>query len=420
MFKQTCRLESFQWPNQRLGFAAGLNEYPITSVISAEITTMSYHILLTGSTGLLGRYLLRNLLLADVPVAVVVRSNRRQSAADRVEAMMGSWEDLLQREMPRPYVLQGDITEPFLGLDAEDRRWVDANCDSVLHNAASLSFVATSEDGEPYRSNIRGTENVLNLCRETGIRDFHHVSTAYVCGLRTGIILESELDVGQTMSNPYEESKVAAEKLIRSAEFLSPPTVFRPAIIVGDSKTGFTSTFHGFYACLELSHTLLNSMGVVGSHLIHDTKTRISLDGNETKNFIPVDWVADAISFIVTNRQHHGMTYHLTPRERISTEVIRDVLEKSYGFYHTEFTGAGKPIENPNEIERFFYEHIRVYNSYWRDDPQFDTTNLNAACPHLPCPTMNEDLLLMLANKAMEMGFKWRDRPAKREVVPTA
>lgn len=381
---------------------------------------MSYHILLTGATGLLGRYLLKNLLLADVPVAVVVRSSRRQSAENRVEAMMGTWEDLLQREMPRPYVLQGDITEPFLGLDVEDRRWVDANCDSVLHNAASLSFVATSEDGEPYRSNIRGTENVLDLCRETGIRDFHHVSTAYVCGLRTGIIRENELDVGQAMSNPYEESKVAAEKLVRSADFLSPPTVYRPAIIVGDSKTGFTSTFHGFYACLELSHTLLNSMGVVGTHLIHDTKTRISLDGTETKNFIPVDWVADAISFIVTNPQHHGTTYHLTPRERISTEVIRDVLEKTYGFYHTEFTGAGKPVENPNEIERFFYEHIRVYNSYWRDDPQFDTSNLYAACPHLPCPTMNEDMLLMLSNKAMEMGFKWRDRPVKREVVRSA
>lgn len=379
---------------------------------------MSYHILLTGATGLLGRYLLRDLLLADIPVAAVVRGSRRQSAEDRIEALMGTWEDLLQREMPRPYVLEGDITEPFLGLDATDRHWIDQNCDSVMHNAASLSFVATSEEGEPYRSNIKGTQNVLDLCQETGIRDFHHVSTAYVAGLRTGRIMENELDVGQKLSNPYEESKLAAEKLVRSAEFLSPPTIYRPAIIVGDSKTGFTTTFHGFYACLELAHTLVGSMGMIGSHSVGETKTRISLDGTETKNFIPVDWVSAVITSIVTRPQYHGQTYHLTPRERVSAVMIRDVLERAYGFYGTEFSGYGEPVDNPTEIERLFYEQIRVYSSYWRDDPEFDTTNLQAACPDLPCPTMNEELLLMLSAKAMEMDFKWRDKPVKREKVP--
>lgn len=379
---------------------------------------MNYHILLTGATGLLGRYLLRDLMLADVPVAAVVRSSRRQSAEDRIEALMGTWEDLLQRKMPRPYVLEGDITEPFLGLDATSRHWVDQNCDSVLHNAASLSFVATSEDGEPYRSNIKGTQHVLDLCQETGIRDFHHVSTAYVAGLRTGRIMENELDVGQKLSNPYEESKVAAEKLVRSAEFLSPPTVYRPAIIVGDSKTGFTSTFHGFYACLELAHTLVGSMGMIGTNSEKPKKTRISLDGTETKNFIPVDWVSEVITSIVTRPQYHGQTYHLTPRERISAVMIRDVLEKAYGFYGAEFSGHGKPIDHPDEIERLFYEQIRVYDSYWRDDPEFDTTNLQAACPHLPCPRMDEELLLMLSTKAMEMDFRWKDKPVKREKVP--
>ncbi len=379
---------------------------------------MHYHILLTGATGLLGRYLLRDLLLADVPVAVVVRGSRRQSAEDRIEALMGTWEDLLQREMPRPHVFEGDICETDLGLDDAGKRWIEDNCDSVLHNAASLNFIATSEDGEPYRSNVRGTENVLELCRQTGIHDFHHVSTAYVCGLRHGRIMESELDVGQQLSNPYEESKVQAEKLVRSAKFLSPPTVYRPAIIVGDSQTGFTSTFHGFYACLELAHTLVTSMGVVGSNTVGETKTRISLDGNETKNFIPVDWVSAVISHIVTHPQHHGQTFHLTPRQRVTVAMIRDVLEQAYGFKGTEFSGYGKPIDNPNDIEKLFYEHIRVYNSYWRDDPEFDTSNLAAACPHLPCPTMDEKLLAMLSSKAMDMDFKWRDKPIKRQSVP--
>lgn len=326
---------------------------------------------------------------------------------------MATWDGFLQTELPRPHVLEGDICEPMLGLDPKSLDWIDEHCDSVLHNAASLSFVATSQDGEPYRSNVTGTRNLLDVCRETGIHDFHHVSTAYVAGLRTGRILESELDVGQELSNPYEESKMAAEKLVRSAEFLSPPTVFRPAIIVGDSQTGFTTTFHGFYACLELAYTLVQSLGVFGTHAEGKQKTRISLDGTETKNLIPVDWVSKVITYVVTHPQHHGQTYHLAPRERVSAKMIRDVLEQTYGFYGTEFSGHGKPIEHPTEIEKLFYEQIRVYDSYWRDDPEFDTTNLQAACPHLPCPTMNQERLLMLSKKAMEMDFRWRDKPVK-------
>ena len=81
---------------------------------------MNYHILLTGATGLLGRYLLRDLLLADTPVAVLVRRGRRQSAAERVEAMMLSWEAMLDRELPRPHVLEGDLTKPGLGLSDDE------------------------------------------------------------------------------------------------------------------------------------------------------------------------------------------------------------------------------------------------------------------------------------------------------------
>ncbi len=378
---------------------------------------MSYHVLLTGATGLLGRYLLRDLLLADVPVATVVRSSRRQSAEDRVEALMRSWEDMLCRELPRPHVLEGDICEPDFGLDFSGKLWIERHCDAVLHNAASLSFVATSEDGEPYRSNIGGTQNALNLCRDTGIHDFYHVSTAYIAGLRTGRVFENELDVGHKLSNPYEESKVAAEKLVRSADFLSPPTVFRPAIIIGDSETGFTTTFHGFYACLELAHRLTNSLGVVGTNAISEEKNRISLDGTETKNLIPVNWVSEVITHIVTHPQFHGQTYHLTPRQSVTTKMIRDVMEEAYGFYQAEFVGHGTVIENQTEIERLFYEHIRVYDSYWRDDPTFDTTNLEAACPHLPCPTVDRALLGRLSAKAMEMDFKWRDKPIRRERV---
>ena len=76
-------------------------------------------------------------------------------------------------------------------------------------------------------------------------------------------------------------------------------------------------------------------------------------------------------------------------------------------------------LENPSELEQLFYEHLKVYNSYWRDDPEFDKSNTIAAAPHLPCPKVDRELLLMLARKAMEMEFRWRDAPVKKQVEST-
>ena len=380
---------------------------------------MNYHILLTGATGLLGRYLLRDLLLADTSVAVLVRRGRRQNAAERVEAMMLSWESMLDRELPRPHVLEGDLTKPNLGLDEDELAWVEQNCDSVLHNAASLTFISSDPDGEPWISNVTGTQNVLDVCEKTGIKDFHHVSTSYVCGLRDGDVFENELDEGQEWGNDYERSKVQAETLVRNAKFLSPPTFYRPAIIVGDSQTGFTTSFHGFYATLHLTYTLKKSMN---AEMGHDPSkpTRITLDGNECKNFVPVDWVSAVTTHVVTNRELHGQTYHLTPEESVSATEVKQVLDLAIGFEGSVFHGAGKPVDDPSEIEQLFYEHIRVYDSYWRDDPKFDGTNTRNAAPHLPCPTIDFDMLLMMANKAIEMDFRWKEKVPAANVGATS
>jgi thioester reductase-like protein len=77
------------------------------------------HLLLTGATGLVGRYLLRDLMAADAPVAALVRSTRFESAVQRIEGIMERWEHLAGRCLPRPVVLEADLREPLLGLDAE-------------------------------------------------------------------------------------------------------------------------------------------------------------------------------------------------------------------------------------------------------------------------------------------------------------
>lgn len=375
---------------------------------------MSYH-LLTGATGLLGNYLLRDLLLAETPVAVIVRSNRRQTARQRVESAMCVWETELGRALPRPVVLEGDISQPDLGLDAVGVRWAAEYCSTLIHNAASLTFHSTSEDGEPWRSNVGGVKNVLEFCRNTQIRKLHHVSTAYVAGLRQGRILESDLDVGQEFSNDYEQSKLEAEKLVRDADFLDPVTVFRPGIIIGDSKTGLTTTYHGYYAALQLAHTIVKVIPQDETGVVGGQKVRLTLDGTETKHLVPVDWVSAVMSHVITHPELHGNTYHLTPRHPVTTRLIRDVLEQSAGFYGATLTGAGDRPGNPSEAEALFYDHIRVYNSYWKMDPTFDRSNTDSAVPHLPCPHVDRDLLYRLSRIVIEDDFPG---PSKRPAQP--
>src|SRR5262249_21697862 len=101
---------------------------------------MEKQVLVTGATGLIGSYLLRDLTLAGHAPCVVVRPSRSESAVARVEQIMQFWDERCGRRLPRPRVLTGEVTTTGLGLTAEDRAWVARHCDRVLHNAAILDF----------------------------------------------------------------------------------------------------------------------------------------------------------------------------------------------------------------------------------------------------------------------------------------
>lgn len=370
---------------------------------------MKYYFL-TGATGLLGRYLIKDLTLAGIPLAVVVRPSRKQSAEQRIESIMQYWDEKLGFELERPVVMEGDISQDDLGLSPEDIMWTAQNCEAMIHNAASLSFISTSKESEPWRSNVEGTRHVVNFCKEAGIKEFFHVSTAYVCGLRDGVCKESELDEGQEWGNDYELSKVAAEKMVRDEPSFEKLTVFRPAIIIGDANNGFTNTFHGFYAALQLVHTMARSLETDETGYVCHDNARINLNGHESKNLIPVDWVSDVMSHIITNEEHHGDTYHLTPRHAVTTRLLFDVLTSSTNVYGVQFIGSDGVVEDPNEMEKIFYEHIKVYNSYWRDDPRFDSSNTLRVAPHLPCPHVDYSLLKFMSQVAVDMNFSWKDK----------
>jgi hypothetical protein len=147
---------------------------------------MSYYTLLTGATGLVGCFLMRDLLAGNKRLAVLVRPTEQQSVAERAESMLARWESFRQQPMARPVYLEGDINRSHLGLTSGNRRWIARHCQRVVHNAAVLKFVGDDRRKDPWRTNVGGTRRTLELCQEVGLREFHYVSTAYVCGKREG------------------------------------------------------------------------------------------------------------------------------------------------------------------------------------------------------------------------------------------
>lgn len=371
---------------------------------------LSRYLFLTGSTGLLGRYLIRDLLSCGYQLALLVRDSRNESAAERIESILYHWEQESGGRLPRPVLLRGDIRQPQFGLSKSDLNWVSKNCGALMHSAASLTF---HEDGsgEPWLSNLEGTRNMLSLCQSAGLRELHYVSTAYVCGLREGTIYESQLNCGQMFRNAYEQSKLQAETMVREANFIDNLTVYRPAVISGDSRTGYTNTYHGIYLYLRLMALLVprQPLDADGRRV---TPLRLPMTGNERRNVVPVDWVSRVMVSLYSNRSAHGHTFHLAPDQCLTP---RDIIDAGYSYFKStgvEYVGyqtVDPATYNPFEAE--ILPSLAMYNNYESTDPHFDCSNVKRFAGDLPCPVIDEEMLHMY------IRYGEQDRWGKRRAL---
>jgi thioester reductase-like protein len=352
-------------------------------------------VLLTGATGLLGRYLLRDLLLAGERVAVLVRDSAAATAAERVAELHAWCAAASERRLPMPVVLSGDLSDAHAGLDGADRRWLARHVDRVLHAAASLSFRATP-DGEPWRTNVDGTRRLLELTQTLGIARWHFVSTAFVCGRRGGVIHETDCDPNAAFHNVYEASKARAERLVRTAPGLH-ATVYRPAVIVGDGRTGYTSSYVGLYRVLEM-----------GARLARGRSLRLPLSGDETANLVPVDWVARAIIALMPQP---GPIYHLTLPEPVSARMIHAVAADELGLHDVRLIGRGTGAALTG-FETQFMDGLREYWPYLDHPATFCAEHTTHALPHLPAPRVDREMLERLIRFAVADGWGRRMQPA--------
>lgn len=363
---------------------------------------MLQSILLTGATGLLGRYLLRDLLAAGRRVGVLIRSEQQRTAADRLDELLAFASESLGQSLPRPTLLEGDLRTPGLGLGAAERSWLAREADAVIHAAAYVAY-HTTPDGEPWETNVNGTYRLLDLCRSLGVTEVHHVSTAFLCGDRRGTVYEHELDIGEGSGNAYEQSKFAAEQLIRDFAGIQ-ATTYRPSIIVGDSRTGYTSTYHHFYRFLELAVRLFARTGLsTAESKIRSRRLalRLPLSGDERQNIVPVDWVSRALLELVQQPRWHGRTYHLVNPRSVPAREVTGIIEELLQFKGIQWVGEDG-LSDPTSVEQMVLDQFQEYWPYLRGDVLFDSRNLLEALPNLPPPRFDRERIARLLHFAQK------------------
>ncbi|MCW2777477.1 MAG: Male sterility C-terminal domain, partial [Frankiales bacterium] len=189
----------------------------------------------TGATGFLGRRLLERLLRRpDATVSVLVRA----SSKARLEAELARLEG---GERVTPLV--GDLAAEGLGLSAQDRAALQG-VDHVVHLAALYDMTASDERNRAV--NIDGTRRAVELADEVGAGVFHHVSSVAVAGEHPGRFTEEMFSEGQHLPSPYHATKFEAERIVRE-DGRTPWRVYRPAVVVGDSRTGEMDKIDGPY-----------------------------------------------------------------------------------------------------------------------------------------------------------------------------
>ncbi len=249
---------------------------------------MTYFV--TGATGFIGRHLVELLLEREGDIHVLVREGSRE----RLDSLVERWG---AGDRIKPVV--GDLREPRLGLSDDDVAALRGNVEHVFHLAAMYDM--TADDASNEALNVDGTRHTVELANAIG-GVFHHVSSVAVAGERRGLFREDHFDEGQRLPSAYHRTKFESEKLVRETCKV-PWRVYRPAIVVGHSKTGEMDKVDGpyyfFKAIQKVRHALPEWVPLVGPELGYT-------------NIVPVDYVAAALDHIAHQPGLNFQAFHLT------------------------------------------------------------------------------------------------------------
>ncbi|MEM1350176.1 MAG: SDR family oxidoreductase [Myxococcota bacterium] len=345
-------------------------------------------ILITGYPSFVARHLL-GVIAADEPEARV----RLLVRPDFVDAARGHLERL-DEAMPaareRVMMLTGDVVAMDLGLSGMEYLDLIANVTDIFH-IASIWYLGVDRK-QTREVNVEGTKNVIDAATEMRkLRRLNHFSTAFVAGDRTGVIMEDELDEGQSFRNAYEKTKFEAERLMRRAADILPVSIFRPSLIVGDSRTGEIDKLAGPYFLISAIMMMPPNVPTV-----------MPGRGDKPLNAVPIDFVTEAMWRISLRDDTAGRTFHLCDPNPLSARKVFGLVAEACGrpkpinalpYRLTKLVMQFPYLERLTRQRRQFlddFNQLTIYNCL----NTMDALDGRALCP--PFPTYVDRLIAYL------------------------
>ncbi len=347
-------------------------------------TATRMNILVTGAGGLIGRELTGHLAERGHSILALQHRNAQLRRNDGRSIPASPW---CGRRLNAGAVvtLAGDVGRPGLGLPGG----AASGLDLVIHCAAVTGFSLPPETYDAV--NVRGTANVLAAAGQVPVL---HVSTAYVCGRRSGPIREGEGDAGQGFHNGYERSKAAAEALtLQARDAGRTVAIARPSIVVGDSRTGAIGAFGSIYGLIRL---------------VAEGRIRtLPATPGATLDLVPIDHVVGGLADIAEDMAAAaGRTFHLVSGTPVPVAALAG-LAADYPALHAPQMVAPASFDPvalaPNE-RSLVAQVSALLDGYLHADPRFQGGNLHALNGRR-CPPTGHAFLRLLLDHCLSAGY---------------
>ncbi|MCK6432440.1 MAG: SDR family oxidoreductase, partial [Aquabacterium sp.] len=265
----------------------------------------------TGATGFIGKRLVKALLARR---GSTVHFLMRPGSEDKLAQLYKFWGVSRTRAIP----VAGDLTARKLGVASDELKALKGQIDAVYHLAAVYDLEADEES--QVRVNVEGTRNLVEFARAVDAGHVHHVSSIAAAGLYEGVFREDMFDEAEGLDHPYFMTKHESEKIVRK-ECKVPWTVYRPAMVVGDSTTGEADKIDGPYYFFKLIQRM--------RQLLPPWMPAVGLEGGRV-NIVPVDFVVAALDHISHSKADHaGKCYHLVDPVGYRVGDVLDIFSKA-------------------------------------------------------------------------------------------
>jgi len=369
-------------------------------------------IFLTGSTGYIGAHVAANLLQQHgASLNVLVR------AKDPHEAEARLWQAFqLHMDFPRFYeflqtkvrVFRGDLTAPSFGLVREDYERLVHTTDSVIHCAASLN---RKSEKSCLNVNLRGTLEVIQLARQAnyyhGLRRFSNVSTVAVAGMRSNevVVEDASIDWGRSDYDPYARTKKFCEHMVRQLLPDVPITIFRPSIVLGDSRYPQTTQFD-----------------MVRSFVFLAGLPALPFRPNDKIDIVNVDFVADAIATLHVKDKPQFDTYHLSSgRDSQTFRQVTSALSSAQNkrgpvflpFIQKPFSGVVNSLANRKNAVGHGAALMKVFMPYLTWNTVFDNTRVTSELGRKPVPFSQYSYPLLKFSRETNFTYPYQGWPTK-------